>query len=334
MNLLKDAILSIAQIQQEALAEIQATGVRRSSTAMTMSAQQGMSPEQWLASYRQDVVDFLLSAQIAKDAQTVLFDPDQALLLCRSLERFQDQPFFKLPFDHLIIQFTRPIPETDLFDLEPGHWSNDPVLLKAKIAEGDQYRRAIGLEISPKALEKGDAVLGIVLGESGGYCNASAWFASTESQRVQWRINDPSFEHFINPSESHERPDIAVANKRKLQLLSMAIVFYMNCKNIELEKIAADPKVNRNRANKGKRLLPDYYVCQVKKTHYKVTYGEDAKNPQHSGGTHSFRYDVIGHFRKVGDGAIWIADHQRGIDNLTYKPKVWKVSAANDPRLE
>jgi len=45
---------------------------------------------------------------------------------------------------------------------------------------------------------------------------------------------------------------------------------------------------------------------------------------QKEGGKHSYRYDVRGHFRHFRDGScIWVRPHQRGLRNILYKPKIW-----------
>jgi hypothetical protein len=79
--------------------------------------------------------------------------------------------------------------------------------------------------------------------------------------------------------------------------------------------------VNRKREKKGKRRLEDYYVIEYNAPHS----GGDGQATG-EGGKHGFRYDVCGHFRRLADGrTIWIAAHQRGLANETYKPKIYRV---------
>ncbi len=55
--------------------------------------------------------DFEIAALIAAAAHTVLFRTDQVLALRPALERFADSVEYRLPFENLILQFDRPVPE-------------------------------------------------------------------------------------------------------------------------------------------------------------------------------------------------------------------------------
>ena len=61
------------------------------------------------------------------------------------------------------------------------------------------------------------------------------------------------------------------------------------------------------RLEKGKSPLPDYYICRLAKGRRYATEGEP------TGKYVSFRFDVVGHFRRQPDGrTIWVRPHQRG----------------------
>ena len=78
-------------------------------------------------------------------------------------------------------------------------------------------------------------------------------------------------------------------------------------------------KVNRKRAREGKKVLEDFYLCRIRKTK-----GETHETGQ--GSTHGYRYDVMGHFRRLPDGRLtWVRAHQRGVEHELYKPKVYKA---------
>lgn len=334
MKLIKDLILQIATRRQDDLKEVIRAGGPYSPGIMSLARTRNQDPHMVFEGYKQDVTDFMVAESIAVEAQTVIFSADQAIALRPALSRFADQPFFKLPFPRMIIQFDQAIPETVFFEDEPDHWLNDPrlsedreVLLK-NIQTLDAYQER-GLN---PLLADDDAVIAILISQHDDICNAIAWFTSGEIQRVLWKSsNTLDFTKYINPKEQRVKPELAQKNKQQLQFLAMACVFYLNCKNISLEKIAADPKVNAGRIKRGKRPLPDYHVIKVVKTHYDLE--ESTKEETEKTGRHvSIRFDVRGFFRRVGDGAIWVRPHQRGLANERYVPKIYKVEK-HDPTI-
>lgn len=109
--------------------------------------------------------------------------------------------------------------------------------------------------------------------------------------------------------------------KETLRLLACAIVAYINCENVTIEKGEEVPeKVNRKREKEGKRRIDPYYVVKIR--HEKVEGGGSTG----LGTKHSFRYDVRGHFRRMTDGKLaWVRAHQRGLSHEFYVPNVYKV---------
>lgn len=296
MRLIKDDILAMCERNRKVMVELLQTGKLHPGVQM-MAERHGFTLDQAMDELIQDATDILVVRTCAEKSQTILFSAEQALYLRPALQRFNDQPFFKLPFDSLILQFDRPIDEKEFFQIEPQHYT----------------------------AEKGDKILGIVLARYEGTYNAIAFFESAEIQRVKWLEDDPEFLKFVNANSQFNEKE-GIDNKKQLQLLSMAAVFYLNCKNIEIEKVEVDPKVNRKRVAKGKTPLSDYYACRVVKTHYATTSEQEAEEEKRQGSKHSFRYDVKGFFRRVGGGeTIWIAPHQRGLTHEIYKPKVYEV---------
>jgi hypothetical protein len=111
-----------------------------------------------------------------------------------------------------------------------------------------------------------------------------------------------------------------VRYKRRIANLALLCLAYMTSPGIETELIEAPPAVARRREREGKSPLPDYYICRLAKGRRYATEGEPT-------GKHvSFRFDVVGHFRRQPDGrTIWVRPHQRGLQHETYKPKVYRV---------
>ena len=65
--------------------------------------------------------------------QTILFPADQALALRPAFERFAEGVDYRLPFECVILQFDRPIPEREFFAVEYEDENNPAVL--AQMAE-------------------------------------------------------------------------------------------------------------------------------------------------------------------------------------------------------
>jgi hypothetical protein len=216
------------------------------------------------------------------------------------VRRFAEQLDFRLPFPSVMFQFSEPIPETDILAQEK--YSADKI-------------QAI-----------------IVTQTESGINNASIWFESTAVNRAQW-ANESVTPLRIDPTavETEDADlivtddltpaEVKIRNKEIIRLLAVAMVAYINCDNIELERQAVDEKINRKRAAKGKRPLEPYYTVKLRGVQYAQTDSEAT-------GRHvSFRFDVRGHFRRLENGrTIWVRAHQRGVQNELYKPKAYEVN--------
>lgn len=327
MKLIQETIVSVTDKRIETFKAIRNHGGSRWAGLEDIAQARSLTTDQVFEEITQDLKDFLVVATIARNAQTVLFSADQGIALRPALARFSDQPFFRLPFPHMIIQFDKPIPEEIFFTVEPDYWTEDPRLEKIRdIIANEQslqneYKK---MDLDPLS-EQGDKIAAIVLDQDGDTCNAVAWYTSGEIQRVMWKVYDLDVSKNMRPPDVGVYRDLKLRNKQQLQSFSMACVFYMNCRNITLEKVVADKKINAGRAKRGKRLLPDYHICKVVKTKYDLA-GDGEASGDKTGHKHTIRYDVRGHFRNVGDGVIWIGDHQRGLSNERYVPKTYKVN--------
>lgn len=247
-----------------------------------------------------DHIDTIATLRMLEDAQVILFNAEQALMLVPAIRRFAEQLDFRLPFPAILFQFSEPIAETDLLAQEK---------------------------------EEADRILGMVVSQTEtGINNAAVWFESTAVNRAQWenesvtplRIDPRVIETEIDRDlliMDHLTPaDIKIRNKEIIRLLACALVAYINCENITLERQAVEEKKNRKRAAKGKRVLEPYYTVKIRGTQYER--GERGE----TGRQVSFRFDVRGHFRRMENGKLtWVRPHQRGVQHEMYVPKVYQV---------
>lgn len=247
-----------------------------------------------------DHTDTIATLHMLEDAKVVLFDSEQALALVPAIRCFADDLDFRLPFPSVMFQFSEPIPETD-------------ILVQEK--------------------EEPDRILALIVSQTeNDVNNASVWFESTAVNRAQW-LNESVTPLRISPTAIEEEDtdlliadnltpaEIKIHNKEIIRLLACAMIAYINCENITLERQAVDEKVNRKRTSRGKRTLEPYYVARVRG----VRYDENALT-ERAGSKHSFRYDVRGHFRRLEDGRLtWVRAHQRGLAHELYIPKAYIV---------
>lgn len=250
-----------------------------------------------------DHVDIIatLRALESDDAKTIIVPTEQALALLPAAKRFEEHLDFHLPFACCVFQFDQPIPEEKMLHRER---------------------------------EEADEVMALVVVQYEGVNSATAWFKSTAVNRVAWdnaptsdfRFSPTAFEIMEDESDvllgvSLTPAEVKMRNKETLRLLACAIVAYINCENVTIEKGEDVPeKVNRKREKEGKRRIDPYYVVKIR--HEKVESGGGTG----TGTKHSFRYDVRGHFRRMADGKLtWVRAHQRGLSHEFYVPNVYKV---------
>ena len=248
-----------------------------------------------------DYYDIRASLEMTRNAQTILFSTDQAIALRPALERFAEDLEYRLPFPGVILQFDRPIPESEFLASE----SADLLSHLETGIEGDQI---LALLMSQTELTDGRILN-----------NVAAYFASTSVNRIQWH-NEPRAHMRIHPL-AESRPDYARHNKEVIRNLAIACIAYINCENITLDRQAAPEKVNRKRRKQGKKELEPFYLCRIRGVQYAPGEGERS-----GGSAHGYRYDVRGHFRRLPDGRLtWVRPHQRGLEHELYKPKTYKA---------
>jgi hypothetical protein len=243
-----------------------------------------------------DALDFYITAAVARQAQTFIFDSAQIMAFLAAVDRTLAPGDYQPPFPCMIVQFTQPIPEFDFLS---------------------------GVRNSGLPPEAGDSVAGLVMGfpeEERTQVTMSAWYTSLATNRAVMEADGDGLlsAHTVSGQAMTEA---AARDKQRILNLGMLCIAYINSPGIEVEHVAADLVVNRKRAAKGKRELPDYYVCRVRHERH-VSVGEGQGTGRHV----SFRFDVRGHMRRLPDGRmVWIRSHQRGVEHELYKPKAYRV---------
>lgn len=242
-----------------------------------------------------DSVDFYVTTATAQRAQTFVFDSAQIMAFLDAIDRRLAPGDYQSPFSEMIIQFSEPIIEQEFLT---------------------------GVRTSGRDVEFGDKVLGLVLGFPTAQrqnITISAWFESTAINRAVMLVGSDGA--LATETLTGTMQENAQRDKQRILNLGMLCIAYINSPGIEVEHVEPDAAVNRKRAAKGKRELPDYYVCRVRRER------RAAGEPGGTTGRHvSFRFDVRGHFRRLADGrTIWVRAHQRGLEHEMYKPKTYRV---------
>jgi hypothetical protein len=313
IKLIRDEIVQVFQSNISMISDLLAIGINENDPDIAeIAALAKQTPGQVILRARENLVDFSVAAEIAKSGKTILFDHRQALALRPAMRRFTEKPFWKLPFTNTIIQFDRAIAEREFFDYEPNRLQSQD-----------------------------DPVIALLLSEEQGVRNAVAVFVSGDVQRAKW-VGDKVVmpEDLLYPEDTPSQE--AMRNKRQLQLLAQACCLYMSCKNIEIEKYEEFSRAERRKAQKKGVALPDYYtpvvVRRVTKYHYadkNQQEQDEREGATHSGGEHSYRYDVSQHFRALANGdTIIVQNHERGLKHERKPEVVQKVPyTPQDPRI-
>lgn len=244
-----------------------------------------------------DTVDFYITTATAQRAQTFIFDSAQIMAFLDAIDRRLAPGDYQPPFPEMIIQFSEPIVEQEFLT---------------------------GVRTSGRPVEHGDRVLGLVLGfptEQRQNITMSAWFESTSVNRAVMQVGGDGA--LAAETITGTMQENAIRDKQRILNLGMLCIAYINSPGIEIEHVEPDAAVNRKRAAKGKRELPDYYICQVRHERRADT-GEGEATGRHVG----FMFPVRGHLRRFSDGrTVWVRAHFRGVEHgpESVKPKVYKV---------
>lgn|SRR5262245_19046452 len=244
-------------------------------------------------------LDFVSAGAMARGAQTFLFDHDQILAFLRAIDRKLPPGDYPAPFEQMIVQFSRGIDEK-LFTTG-----------ERVISAADDHDQILALLITtPRADEP--AVV-----------NIAAWFASASVNRIKLDIKGDGtvFYEPIVTAQDSQKAALLQADKQRLANLALLCLAYLHSPNTQVSHIVPDKQVNQKRVAKGKRTLPDYYICHTHRAHVVIE-----KTSSHSSRAVSFRFDVQGHFRHLPTGkTVWVKAHQRGLAHDLYKPKIYHV---------
>lgn len=291
MNLIKSDITRSCLVAVSSFCEHYGVDINRLADRAHIA--QRVPPDQ--LNHWADALDFYITAATAQRAKTFIFDSAQIMAFVEAIDRKLAPGDYQPPFDEMIIQFSEPLVEQEFLT---------------------------GIRTSGLPVEHGDRVLGLALGfptEQRQNITMSAWFSSTSVNRAVMRIGGDG--SLASETITGTMQENAARDKQRILNLGMLCIAYINSPGIEIEHVEPDPAVNRKRIAKGKRELPDYYVCRVRHER-RAGVGEGESTGRHV----SFRFDVRGHFRRLADGrTTWIRAHQRGVDNELYKPKTYWV---------
>lgn len=245
------------------------------------------------------------------NAQTIVIETEQLKIFDSIRKTTYDALEYRLPFEKVFLQLSDSYSTTiEGVDANLGGFllSQQPYTRSDYVKEGEA-RKAQGR--SPFPLEaniKDDFFINTMFVTA--WSNDRKFYLS----KSIWHSDD--FHHEIYGNDESDR----------FRYLAIACIGYINCDNVYLHREGeVSDKVNRKREAKGKSRIEPYYVCRIRGVNYdSVATG--------TGATHSIRYDVRGHFRKLSTGkTTWVRPHQRGVHNELYVPKVYKVDGNSKP---
>lgn len=264
-----------------------------------------------------EVQTYCRAVTVLDDAKVVVMSDEQAMVFWELQSNYADGLDYLLPFPEMLIEFTKPLilnvgGAIRLSDELPYHlhglllrqtqvtrWHYETIvkenggkdgLLKPAFDSSNELflNSVFSIGMSPDAKRYG-------IGES-------VWQSGSATQWLEGFGEIPEETMFRN--------------------LAIACIGYINCENIYLHQEGGAPdKVNRKRAQQGKKILEPYYVCRIRGVQY-----DSNGEPTGEGTHHGFRYDVRGHFRRLDSGkTTWVRPHQRGLQHELYIPKTYVV---------
>lgn len=268
-----------------------------------------------------DMQQFADSYRAAKSSKVLLFDKDQIDIFLKLIERgdFLPSVDYALPFMDVWLQLSSPI------KISAWDGSRDCIafLLTQATVNEKQYNDNVNhISYAGEMFEAESRFMPVDWSntQSITFNQVRTIFADMEVDVAAWT----SQSNVILTLD--ECDPTLMMWKEKARRIAAACVQYTNCENVYLHKEGeVSDKVNRKREAKGKSRIEPYYVCRIRGVNYdSVATG--------TGATHSIRYDVRGHFRKLPTGkTTWVRPHQRGVHNELYVPKVYKVDGDSKP---
>jgi hypothetical protein len=272
----------------------------------------GLTAHDVLHALEIESVEFRQAHYVLRGAKTIVVAAEQAAIFQQTVKSYFDGLEYKLPFPHIFLQFSQPIPITT----ETGPDALSCLLLnQVKVTEEnlDYSHQQVAMRkrifpstmIVPEQIKAGETINHVI-----------AVFTDFNVRRISWPAS--------GEMEMYEEIDQDVVTNawRTIKNLAIGCIGYINCENIYLEKQGgASEKANRKRAASGKPQLEPYYVCKIRGVDYNAGHSES-----HSGRSVGFRFDIRGHFRKLPTGKVtWVRPHQRGLQHELYVPKSYVV---------
>jgi len=247
--------------------------------------------------------DFDAARMVVSRAETIIIPTETMLQLVHTIDRLDCVGHLHLPYPHLLVQFTRPIPEGDILPF----------------VEVSQYQHQFGILT--------DSVAGFLISNPHQdpelthipveqfKVSAMALFESTAINRVAWQATTRKSVPWWESTRGEKPRNIApgpLSNKVRMLQLSYLVDLFLNAPNVIVVRQTPDPQVQAKRARKGKDVLPEYHTVTIEKV--QTVY------PPHSatkGTTHDHMYPVRGHFRRIKgrDRPAWIPNHFRGVSH-------------------
>lgn len=241
--------------------------------------------------------EFLLAS--LRESRTIVFAREQAEVFMKLSSTYADALDYRLPFSRVFLQFSTPIPVVVA--------AHGPVklccLMLAQDAEND--------EVDTNLVN-----------------SVWVWFEDSTRQVMLMAVfgwDGKSQEKLLATDGTTED------EYNQAKALAIACIGYINCENIYLHQEGeVSAKVNRKREQQGKKVLEPYYVCRISGVQY-----DSNGEPTGQGTHHGFRYDVRGHFRRLGSGkTTWVRPHQRGLQHELYIPKTYLVERGAKPLMK
>lgn len=263
---------------------------------------------------------------IASEAQTIIFSADQADVFQRTPQDYADTLEYRLPFRDVLIQFDRPVSVSEplpMLSPSPARRSLDKItalLLRQVPLTYERFQEEVRQAIDEaRRFGVTDFHPQVAPQTEGEFFNnvVVVVFETGHVIRFTWTSESLHETPFGDLEMDQEWQDAY----RYYRTLAVTCIGFINCENVTLHREGVPEKVNRKREAKGKSRIEPYYVCRIRG----VTY--DSEGRTGIGVEHGHRYDVRGHFRRLGTGQVtWVRPHQRGLKHELYIPKTYIVA--------
>lgn len=212
------------------------------------------------------------NALAAAMSQVVVFDAEQVMVFWNLIRSHNFVPSieYRLPFENVWIQFSRPVSLLSLsdevaieHDLRKIFESPALLLSQSHITQSDVLRAVY--RQSDRLKTPVDDVASFVNEDwenrsSGTINTVRVIDREMDCEYIHWEDVDP--DNMFISTNCHPED---VRDAMRYRLLAAACIQYINCENVYLEKQGeVSEAVNRKREAKGKSRLEPYYVCRIR----------------------------------------------------------------------